>query len=238
MALTDGNGAVTDQFQYSEYGQILNHTGSSDTPFAWQGEWGVMSDRGMNANGLYYLRTRYYHPALLRFIQQDSYLGDITDPTSLNRYAYCNGDPVNYIDPTGMMATDYDAAQNDADWLRKLISSGAYVDINGSIGYWGGITGGVMINNTGLYPYFGGGLVSPGWGITVTGSPYSPTHGWNAGLQGQFGIAGQIGYGFGKGGGWFGEIGAGYPPGVSLTGYYVWGPFFSPQQPQQGKQNK
>ncbi len=33
-------------------------------------------------------------------------MGDPSDPLSLNRYVYCGLDPVNYIDPTGFMATE------------------------------------------------------------------------------------------------------------------------------------
>ena len=34
-------------------------------------------------------------------MQQDRYLGDASDPLSLNRYSYCGLDPVNFVDPTG-----------------------------------------------------------------------------------------------------------------------------------------
>jgi len=88
-----------------------------------------------------------------------------------------------------------------------------------------------MINNTGIYPYFGGGVVTPGAGASITWSPSTPTTGWNVGLQGQAGVAGQVGYGFGDNGGWFWEVGGGWPPGASLTGYYAWGPFFGPKPP-------
>ncbi len=59
-------------------------------------------------------------------------------------------------------------------------------------------------------------------GMAVTISPYSPTEGLNVGLQGQWwGVAGQVGYGFGKKGGIFWEAGGGLPPGGSLTIYNV-----------------
>jgi uncharacterized protein RhaS with RHS repeats len=45
--------------------------------------------------------ARYYDPLVGRFISADTYLGDIGNPQSLNRYAYCEGDPVNHVDPTG-----------------------------------------------------------------------------------------------------------------------------------------
>lgn len=43
---------------------------------------------------------------LLQFLQEDSYLGDITDVLSLNQYAYCKGNPLRYIDPTGHSAEE------------------------------------------------------------------------------------------------------------------------------------
>ena len=56
-------------------------------------------------SGLYYLNARYYSPTWRRFISPDdtSYL-DPEMPNGLNLYAYCNNDPLNYIDPTGHFA--------------------------------------------------------------------------------------------------------------------------------------
>jgi len=51
---------------------------------------------------LYYLEARYYDPDTGRFISQDSI--DFIVPnhlTGLNLYAYCNNNPVMYIDSTG-----------------------------------------------------------------------------------------------------------------------------------------
>ncbi|KAI0907310.1 hypothetical protein F4823DRAFT_25150 [Ustulina deusta] len=47
------------------------------------------------ASGLVYLRSRFYDPENSSFLTMDTY--DIKE----NRYAYCEGDPVNYFDPTG-----------------------------------------------------------------------------------------------------------------------------------------
>jgi len=145
--------------------------------------------------GLYYYRVRYYSPEVGRFLQ--------TDPVgyydSANLYSYCINNPIMFTDPFGL-------------W---------YIDINVSGGYWGGLTGGIMISPSGVYWYIGGGVVTPGVGVAVTWSPMDVSTGWNIGLQGQFGIAGQVGYSFADNGGGFGEIGGGWPPGASLTGYYV-----------------
>ena len=51
--------------------------------------------------GLYYLNARFYDPETARFIQQDSYSGNIYDPLSLNLYTYSNNNPISYYDPTG-----------------------------------------------------------------------------------------------------------------------------------------
>ena len=44
----------------------------------------------------YYLRARFYNPALARFMQEDTYRGD-----GLNLYAYCANNLVRYVDPSG-----------------------------------------------------------------------------------------------------------------------------------------
>jgi RHS repeat-associated protein len=58
--------------------------------------------------GLYYLRARYYNPATGRFLSRDPEDGLPTDPASLHKYLYANGDPVNKIDPRGHGALDED----------------------------------------------------------------------------------------------------------------------------------
>jgi RHS repeat-associated protein len=50
---------------------------------------------------LYYYGARYYDPSLGRFTSVDPWSGDITDPQSLNKYAYTRNNPLKYVDPTG-----------------------------------------------------------------------------------------------------------------------------------------
>ena len=52
--------------------------------------------------GLYYAKARYYNPRLGRFMSADPLAGDVTDPQSLNRYAYVMNGPTALIDPAGM----------------------------------------------------------------------------------------------------------------------------------------
>ena len=48
------------------------------------------------------MRARCYSPELRRFINADILHGGISDSTSLNRYAYVNGNPVLFVDPLGL----------------------------------------------------------------------------------------------------------------------------------------
>ena len=50
------------------------------------------------------LRARAYDPASGRFIGLDRFAGNMQDPQSLHKYAYVHGDPVQGIDPTGLMS--------------------------------------------------------------------------------------------------------------------------------------
>ncbi|OAB34381.1 hypothetical protein PGLA_22755 [Paenibacillus glacialis] len=97
--LTDEQGSVTDRYTYGPYGELEKHEGKTNQPFGYNGRDGVQSD----PNGLYYMRARYYHPVLQRFLNRDILRGDLMDGQTLNRYAYVNGDPIRYIDPLGLM---------------------------------------------------------------------------------------------------------------------------------------
>ena len=155
--------------------------------------------------GLDYYRARYYDPQLKRFITEDP----IGLRGGINVYAYVGNKPANRKDPLGL-------------W---------YIDINVSGGYGIGGTAGVMINDTGIYPYAGGGVATPGASVSTTWSPNNPTPGWNFGVQGSSGgYAGQIG--IDSKGGSFGEFGAGGPSGVFGGVYYVFGPYLTPQPKQ------
>ena len=56
IALTADNGMVVDRFEYSLYGTLTYRAGTDDTPFLFNGRYGVMS----GPNGLLYMRARYY----------------------------------------------------------------------------------------------------------------------------------------------------------------------------------
>ena len=103
--VTGDDGKIVHAFTYGTYGELL----SGDTHgilFLYNGRYGVATD----SNGLYYMRARYYNPDIKRFINQDVIEGNITNSPSLNRYAYCQGNPVSLLDPFGL------SPQINVDW--------------------------------------------------------------------------------------------------------------------------
>jgi RHS repeat-associated protein len=107
IALTDDNGNVTDRIEYSAYGSTTYRAGNTDTPFLFNGRYGVMTD----PNGLLYMRNRFYSPYLCRFVNPD--------PTGfssgMNFFAYANGNPVSYLDPSGLGAI---GENQNLSWLN------------------------------------------------------------------------------------------------------------------------
>jgi RHS repeat-associated protein len=96
VALTDSSGNTRERFEYSAYGSSIYRSGTTDTPFLYNGRYGVQTD----PNGLLYMRARYYNPYICRFINADpsGFLG------GLNSYAYADGNPINLLDPFGLCA--------------------------------------------------------------------------------------------------------------------------------------
>lgn len=126
VAITDAGGNVTDRFEYGPYAEPLSHSGGTDTPFQFNGRYGVQTD----LNGLLYMRCRYYDPAIERFINQDVLFGDLNPGISLNRFAFANGNPVSLTDPFGL------CAQSDDNLYTRARTLGAAIDdaiINGAI---------------------------------------------------------------------------------------------------------
>jgi RHS repeat-associated protein len=94
VALTDTNGNITDRMEYGAYGMLTYRLGTNDTPFLYNGRYGVQTD----PNGLLFMRARYYNPYICRFLNADpsGFAG------GLNMYAFADGNPISEMDPFGL----------------------------------------------------------------------------------------------------------------------------------------
>jgi len=129
--VTGDDGKIVHAFTYGTYGELL----SGDTHgimFLYNGRYGVVTDQ----NGLYYMRARYYNTDIKRFINQDVVEGNITNSPSLNRYAYCQGNPVSLLDPFGLSPQiSWSAIGHGVlDVLGMIPGIGAVADI--ANGFW------------------------------------------------------------------------------------------------------
>ncbi len=127
IALTDSSENVVDSYAYDPFGSITGQVESVPQPFKFVGRFGVIAD----PNGFYYMRARYYDPAVGRFVSEDpsgfsggdvnldTYVNIVGKPQpEANLYLYASANPVIFIDPYGLR-----------DW--NMIGGGAIVLVNG-----------------------------------------------------------------------------------------------------------
>ncbi len=103
VQLTQTNGTITKNYDYDAFGIEKDIDQNDTNPFRYCGEYYDTE------TGTIYLRARYYDPSVGRFITEDSYLGKMEDPLSLNLYTYCYNNPLLYKDPSGHVAGVDDA---------------------------------------------------------------------------------------------------------------------------------
>ena len=95
------------KYAYDAYGvcKVMNPDGTENTDDDFIGNVNPIRYSGYYydvGTGFYYLQTRYYDPQIGRFLNMDGL--EYLDPETvggLNLYAYCNCNPVMYVDPDG-----------------------------------------------------------------------------------------------------------------------------------------
>ena len=97
MYLVDSSGNQVAAYLYDPFGKVLSSSGTMAeiNPLRYRGYY---QD---SETGFYYLQSRYYDPAICRFINADSYASTGQGLVGYNAFAYCLNNPVNKSDPTG-----------------------------------------------------------------------------------------------------------------------------------------
>ena len=90
------------EYSYNAWGEILSATGTmaAINPLRYRGYYYD------SESGLYYLKSRYYDPALCRFINADGLASTGQGFTGTNMFAYCLDNPVNGVDEEGYTGKD------------------------------------------------------------------------------------------------------------------------------------
>ncbi len=104
--ITNQSGVTSEVLDYYPYGSIRldEKAGTFETSRKYTGK--ELDEE----TGLYYYGARYYNASVGRFVSLDpvflAVTFDLTDPQSLNSYAYARNNPLRYIDPTGAIYTE------------------------------------------------------------------------------------------------------------------------------------
>ena len=94
LALSDSSGNLVTQYSYDPFGNTTGSGAASGNPSQYIGS-------ENDGNGLYFMKARYYSPALHRFISEDP-IGYAV--RSINLHVYSLNSPTNLKDPNGTCA--------------------------------------------------------------------------------------------------------------------------------------
>ena len=109
LAMITGSGTVVASYSYDPYGKVLSATKemADINPLRYRGYYYDAE------TGFYYLQSRYYDPAICRFINADRYASTGQGIVGCNMFAYCKNNPSNYLDFCG----------TDAIWIQEADSA-------------------------------------------------------------------------------------------------------------------
>ncbi len=127
IGITDKNGNFVAKYTYDEWGKILTITdgngvdvSANSTHIANLNPFRYRSYFYDAETGFYWLNTRYYDPAIGRFINADSFISGINGSVvGFNQYSYCFNNPVNFSDSSGAW-TDWEIIK---DGIKEAVDS-------------------------------------------------------------------------------------------------------------------
>ena len=115
IGILDNSGNQVVSYMYDSWGKLLSIDGSAKDTIGVQNPFRYRGYYYDTETGFYYLNSRYYDPAVGRYINADSMLaGPKSDESILgsNMFAYCLNNPVNMIDESG----------NWPKWLTAVVA--------------------------------------------------------------------------------------------------------------------
>jgi len=133
LQLRDSNNNVVCIYTYDAWGKVLSVTNASGTaitdskhianvnPFRYRGYYYDVEI------GFYYCNSRYYDPEVGRFINADVYTSTEQGFGGYNMFAYCQNNPVTFVDPDGMSIKNVlsDTWKGIRTFVKKTFGAGS-----------------------------------------------------------------------------------------------------------------
>ncbi len=104
-SIIDSTGAAVVFYTYDAWGYLIDVTGSQADTLGVLNPIRYRSYYYDTEIGYYYLQSRYYNPLWGRFINADEFIHTGNAISSANMFAYCENNPISYIDSTGFAST-------------------------------------------------------------------------------------------------------------------------------------
>ncbi|CAH2715098.1 hypothetical protein BACCIP111895_02282 [Neobacillus rhizosphaerae] len=121
LGVDDRVGDTVMNYRYDAFGNLFT---DMPAPYNATGYTGKNYDP---AAGLMDYSARWYSPTIGRFLTEDTVIGDLSNPQSLNRYAYVMNNPVNMVDPSGRVP---EWVRNQEDYSLQYDQGGTtYVEL-------------------------------------------------------------------------------------------------------------
>ena len=148
VRIVDASGNTVASYEYDPYGKVISATGilAEVNPIRYRGYYYD------NETGLYYLQSRYYDPAICRFVNADSYTSTGQGILGNNTFIYCNNNPILYMDDSGEFA------------LSTLVVLGAAM--GGMVNYAGQVIQNIKAGETGISAF----VDNVNWGQVASSS--------------------------------------------------------------------
>ena len=100
IGIVDASGTIKAKYKYNAWGEDIDTTAAVSNietinPLRYRGYYYD------SETGLYSLHSRYYDPVVCRFINADEFASTGQGFIGYNMFAYCNNNPVVYVDASG-----------------------------------------------------------------------------------------------------------------------------------------
>ena len=123
VGLMDSSQQIVAEYSYDPFGRIISEWTDTDDNVGTVNPLRYRSYYYDTETGFYYLESRYYDPAIGRFISADTFAATSSaDFLSCNMFAYCLNDPVNRFDSDGNWSMP--------NWLKLTIGVGTIAGLS------------------------------------------------------------------------------------------------------------